>query len=130
MRKTWPVKWVCPECGGDNVGSDANSNWDTVLQCEELGSTFDDGWCSDCGDVSVIEERLTRAEVAQRRTHLAALPINRLRAALRAAHEALGEAIERLQLNDCEGEERPSIRALRSERAAIRKALKESPAVT
>lgn len=41
----------CPKCGGDEVGHDAASIWDEVEQEWTLGSTYDDGWCSECGEV-------------------------------------------------------------------------------
>lgn len=49
------VDYRCPMCGGDHVGYDATSSWDTVKQEWVLGNTYDDSWCNDCGEVNIIQ---------------------------------------------------------------------------
>ena len=47
---------ICPHCGTTSCGSDATANWSPLDQQWVLGSTFDDLWCNDCGDISELQE--------------------------------------------------------------------------
>lgn len=117
------LTYRCPRCGGDNVGYDANSTWCDQTQSWVLGSTFDDGWCNDCGEIRLDEQKLSRAEAQQLRTLRARQPVNQLLAAAREAEQALAVAVERLEINNCQGEENAAIRQLRRRRAVLRKAI-------
>jgi hypothetical protein len=47
-QKPSRVKYVCPDCNGTNVWSDANAAWDEATQQWELLNTFDAEYCDDC----------------------------------------------------------------------------------
>ena len=51
------VTYRCPKCGGAECGFDATSRWDDEAQAWVLGSTYDSGWCTDCGDLDELDER-------------------------------------------------------------------------
>ena len=116
------IRFECPKCGGDSVGYEATSDWNVVDQVWELGGSYHDGWCSDCGDVKPVAIPLTRAEIAEMRGARANAPRAQLLALVRSAEDALTLAIERLELNNCEGEERPYIRSLGRQRRELRAA--------
>jgi predicted RNA-binding Zn-ribbon protein involved in translation (DUF1610 family) len=59
------IKFVCPKCGGEDVGYDATAAWNVVGQCLELGSHFDASWCNECGDVDLRKVALTTEEAAE-----------------------------------------------------------------
>lgn len=49
------MKWVCSECGGDNVQVKAwiNPNTDEII--ESMGSEIEDTWCEDCEKHTGVE---------------------------------------------------------------------------
>ncbi len=106
----------CPQCGGDNVGWDAYSTIDPVTGEEVLGGTYDNGWCNDCGDVEPEEYEITDpGEIAHIRAERARLQIESAAPAMLAA---LQLALERLEINNCEGEENWPIATVRAAIAA------------
>jgi hypothetical protein len=52
------VRYTCAKCGGTDVGHDATSAWDEQKQAWVLGHTFDDEWCSDCGETHLVEQEI------------------------------------------------------------------------
>jgi hypothetical protein len=45
----------CPQCGKtEGCGWDAYSEWNPLTQATVLGGEYDDGWCSDCGDIEPV----------------------------------------------------------------------------
>jgi hypothetical protein len=68
------IHHLCPKCRGDNCGYDACSTWDPVTEEWVLGSTYDNGWCPDCGDCDPIEVEITDpgtiAYILKQREHL------------------------------------------------------------
>lgn len=58
------MAYRCPMCASTEVGWDASSVFDPVTQTEELGSSYDSGWCNDCGEVKPDEYEITdQAEI-------------------------------------------------------------------
>ena len=53
------VSYVCPKCGGDDCGRDATASWDVQAQAFVLGTIYDQGWCNQCGDVDLVEVKMT-----------------------------------------------------------------------
>ena len=50
------VKYICPNCGGDNIFWDAWAYWDVDDQHMYLENAFDQAFCVDCdGEVSEKE---------------------------------------------------------------------------
>lgn len=59
MRKTKKVKYVCSECGSDNVITDAMVKWSVEDQSWEIVTLYDGGgedFCSDCEEQCRIKE--------------------------------------------------------------------------
>lgn len=48
----------CGECGSREVARDANARWSDDLQDWELTGVYDQGYCDDCGEVSLKEKPL------------------------------------------------------------------------
>ena len=51
-------KWICTECGSDNVVSMAHAEWSTEDQrwiLDDLCERPDVDYCSDCGDSRTID---------------------------------------------------------------------------
>lgn len=51
-------KWICTECGNDNVLSMANAEWSTEDQrwiIHEMVDRDDVDYCLDCGDYRTID---------------------------------------------------------------------------
>jgi hypothetical protein len=68
VRTDWPligadggayfVNYVCTGCGGDDVKDDSYSSWDSVNQCWEHCSEFDNTVCEDCGGDCSLESKV------------------------------------------------------------------------
>jgi len=76
------IKWICGECGGDNVSWDASVSWDVVTQCEVAGDAYDkSNYCSDCeaerpvSDTDLDEGEILRVHVARANTPIAKLRV-------------------------------------------------------
>lgn len=42
-------RFVCPQCGGENVIADARVMWDKENQCWKISSVpYDEDFCEDC----------------------------------------------------------------------------------
>lgn len=60
------VRYLCPECGSDDLRFDAFAEWSEEHQCMELAQTFDCCTCQACGaetnnpDVAPTPETLWR----------------------------------------------------------------------
>ena len=53
------IKFVCSQCGSDQIVKDAWAEWDTENQCWELGSIFDHTECQGCSyDGAPIEQEI------------------------------------------------------------------------
>lgn len=128
------IRYVCGNCDDEGVGYDARTEWDEHAQDFVLGQGFDSAWCPNCGeDADPQEVRLSSREAAELRRDIAKAradsPAGRGAAFLAEADAVLAEVLERLTLNDCEGEEAPYrglVRRLRAKgrrlRAELRKA--------
>lgn len=51
------IKYICPDCGGENVLNDAYAEWDVKKQKWVLQNTFDEFICDDCnaGEITPLE---------------------------------------------------------------------------
>jgi hypothetical protein len=62
------IIYKCPKCGGTEVGQDAASAWDVEAQKWILGSTYDDQWCNDCGELgynNLVQETVPDAPIVK-----------------------------------------------------------------
>ena len=51
-----PVKYICPNCKGDDVLKDSWSDWNIETQEWEIVSTQDNEYCEDCdAEVNLVE---------------------------------------------------------------------------
>jgi DNA-directed RNA polymerase subunit RPC12/RpoP len=50
------IKYVCTQCGSDNVLFDAWAAWNEEKQEMELVTTFDDTYCEQCGGECKVKE--------------------------------------------------------------------------
>lgn len=58
-------KYVCSECGSENVRRDAWAAWDVETQSWELAAVFQAGFCDDCDAVTSLDAiEIDRAESA------------------------------------------------------------------
>lgn len=90
------LAYRCPECGGDHCGNDATSGWDVVRQEPCLNSEYDNQWCNDCGEITLVEYTITDSvEIAR---------IDAQRAKLRIEAEAQAMLTELRQLENDWGE--------------------------
>lgn len=122
------VRYECPKCGGANCGHDATAFWDDAAQAWALGSIYDNGWCSDCGDVEPKAVPLSRADAARVRIARSQLPINALAAGLRTAERALTVAISALASGSADPRAGSQVRDLRGSRTEVRAAIRKARA--
>lgn len=121
-------KFNCQKCGGDECGYDAVSVWDVDSQQWVLGSSFDQGWCQDCGEVRLAQRSLSRAEARRARQSLAAMPTALLTQAVRDADRALVTAIAALRTRSADVAQLQTIGSLRKTRLRLRASLKGAKA--
>ena len=86
------LSYRCPLCKSERCGNDANAGWDPVTQKSILLGEFDSQWCSECGDVTLEEFRITDPiEIARIDRERAILAI---RDAAPALHQAITAAAD------------------------------------
>lgn len=110
-----PVAMICPHCGSDEITKDATAVWCPETQAWIFGGAQDCETCQACGAEG--DYMATRAPIAPAPQSGDTTPTNReLAATVRAA---LGLALERLEINDHQGDETEAMEALQNAQTAF-----------